>query len=715
MTALLLASVLCLAQGKQDLKIENSGSVRHPSVVRAIAVTPDSRRAFIGLNDGALLAYALETRKPIKIDFRVYSAIYDLAINPNGDRLAMTDGDGYVTTLDTASLKPVAAVRLKSNPERVVFALDGQSLYVAMSNGHLLKLKAADLSTEKDIFPTDRSRVLALARSGDGKLIATSDKDGQIKLWDADTLALVKTWKAHKQWASAFAFDPSGDYLVSGGEESVLNVWKLSDNSLLKESKEYHQEAIQCIAFAPDGRMVTGGYDGLCQFWDKKFTAGKSYPNYRGYITAGAISPDGRWLVRGGSALDFVPLERPDAFERVADYGGAIMSFAVAADRKRFATGGLDRRLISWKVDKGITSQTAQLDDWVTAVDFCRDGQSIAAGQANGKIEIYAAASMTREEAWRAHKGRITGLASALGKLVSIGDDAAVRVWDTSGKQVKTFNEKSPCRSIAVRDKHFAVGAADGTFSVYDASTLTAIKHLRGRPHSITALGYSRGGSRLMVGYFDGGLESFDTESWSVVHYRAGQGDSVLSISANMNNDIIAIGFRDGHAKLYDVVSLEEGPSVQPRPVREVFAVQWVLDEHTFAAAGASNAVHFYRLKGDIEAWTTRARTSYTQTEHKGQLSAKVSEQSHPIKMTGGRTYLINMESPQFDTLLRLLDDQGKVVAENDDISFPDNLNSRIVFTAPRDGDFSIVATSFQQRGVGAYAITVREYGAKKD
>ncbi|HYT89064.1 MAG TPA: PPC domain-containing protein [Gemmataceae bacterium] len=60
--------------------------------------------------------------------------------------------------------------------------------------------------------------------------------------------------------------------------------------------------------------------------------------------------------------------------------------------------------------------------------------------------------------------------------------------------------------------------------------------------------------------------------------------------------------------------------------------------------------------------------------------------------MLAGKTYVIDMSSPQFDTYLRLEDDKGKVVAENDDIS-PTNLNSRIVFTAPKDGAYRIVAT----------------------
>ena len=47
--------------------------------------------------------------------------------------------------------------------------------------------------------------------------------------------------------------------------------------------------------------------------------------------------------------------------------------------------------------------------------------------------------------------------------------------------------------------------------------------------------------------------------------------------------------------------------------------------------------------------------------------------------------------------------DQGKLLAEYDDIVPDQNLNSRVVFTAKEDGTYRIVATSFEQQGVGSY------------
>ena len=39
-----------------------------------------------------------------------------------------------------------------------------------------------------------------------------------------------------------------------------------------------------------------------------------------------------------------------------------------------------------------------------------------------------------------------------------------------------------------------------------------------------------------------------------------------------------------------------------------------------------------------------------------------------------------------------------------------ENLNSRLLFTAPADGTYRLVATSFEGMGIGTYYLTVRAF-----
>jgi len=85
-------------------------------------------------------------------------------------------------------------------------------------------------------------------------------------------------------------------------------------------------------------------------------------------------------------------------------------------------------------------------------------------------------------------------------------------------------------------------------------------------------------------------------------------------------------------------------------------------------------------------------------------------ERRHPCKIhtlhfAKGKTYVLDLISKDFDAWLRIADAEGKTIVQDDDSG--GNLNSRIRFTAPRDENFQIVATSFAG-GAGTYVLKVR-------
>jgi hypothetical protein len=80
----------------------------------------------------------------------------------------------------------------------------------------------------------------------------------------------------------------------------------------------------------------------------------------------------------------------------------------------------------------------------------------------------------------------------------------------------------------------------------------------------------------------------------------------------------------------------------------------------------------------------------------------------HQVRMSPGKTYLIDMESTDFDPLLRILDARGKQVASDDDGG--EGLNARIRFTPRTEGTYQIVATRFGS-DEGSYLVKVGVLG----
>jgi hypothetical protein len=93
-----------------------------------------------------------------------------------------------------------------------------------------------------------------------------------------------------------------------------------------------------------------------------------------------------------------------------------------------------------------------------------------------------------------------------------------------------------------------------------------------------------------------------------------------------------------------------------------------------------------------------------TLTKDSPEVMGKASK-IHVVKMSPGKTYLIDMESTDFDAYLRILDMANKQLAKDDDSG--GGHNARLRFTPPSEGTFKVVATSFGS-GQGRYVLKIR-------
>ena len=250
----------------------------------------------------------------------------------------------------------------------------------------------AQAPKQRTQFEADSTTVFSLAFSPDGKILASSGEDQEIKLWDPATAKSVGTLKGHKGLVSRVAFSPDGKTLASGGKEQAIRLWDVKAG---KETRtlDGHPGGISSLAFSPDGKVLaSSGPDKTVKLWD--VASGKesaTLKEFGGPVTCVAFSPDDKTLATAGGTTDpakiigEVKLWDVRTSKSIADlkgHTGYVQCVAFSPDGKTLASGRPDRTVKLWDVATGKNIDTYQAQDShpVLCVAFSPDGKTLAAG-----------------------------------------------------------------------------------------------------------------------------------------------------------------------------------------------------------------------------------------------------------------------------------------------------------------------------------------------
>ena len=88
-------------------------------------------------------------------------------------------------------------------------------------------LQVWDVSTGKhiDTLSGHTNRIVSIAYSPNGSIIATGSDDNTVRLWDAHTSEHIRTFTGHTEDVNTVAFSPDGKTLISGSYDGSVLLW----------------------------------------------------------------------------------------------------------------------------------------------------------------------------------------------------------------------------------------------------------------------------------------------------------------------------------------------------------------------------------------------------------------------------------------------------------------------------------------------------------
>jgi len=266
------------------------------------------------------------------------------------------------------------------------------------SNGNVLR---------SDNREDQESTINSVAWSPNGAQIATGSTDGNVQIWNAETLQLVRTIGADNLSIRSVAWSPDSTRVVSGSGDGHTVIWNAADGQHIRtlgEETDDHQSeepeaSILVVAWRPNGQDIeTSAEDGTTYAW-------------------GVNQPPGEELLSSTGNV-----HQPDT-----------MSITYNTDGSRIAKGNIDGGLFSQNPETeldtiNMVGHTAS----VNSLCWSRDNSIIVSGSSDNTVRLWNAATGANLQVLQGHTQAVTGVAISPDNsyIFSASRDGTIKIWE---------------------------------------------------------------------------------------------------------------------------------------------------------------------------------------------------------------------------------------------------------------------------------------------
>lgn len=362
--------------------------------------------------------------------------VQGVAFSPDGKHLlSWCDGQPQALSQEARTARLVMeSLQFKPKSVGVIYLLANSAPWADREcRQPQLSIQWWDLTTGKVVLRHEcKGRVLIA--SSDGKTVAYRNHEGHQQIWDMETNKPL-----HKlEDTYGFMFSPDGKSLFLRDSDGKSHVLDVGTGKKRLTFDDLDSGWAYLLAISPDSRLVAFVDNGnMLRFFD--LATGKdihSRLDRRGYITAVAVTPDGKKAF-SGSTDGTLQAWTPDTGKELYRHGlppegqrtrgrSAITALSVSPDGKTLAVGDSRNAVILREAATG--KELVRLDEEqgeiaVTQLVFRPDGKQLVAVNRDGVVRTWDLATRKLLRRFKASKGgALTITLSPEGKRIALVD-----------------------------------------------------------------------------------------------------------------------------------------------------------------------------------------------------------------------------------------------------------------------------------------------------
>jgi WD40 repeat protein len=247
----------------------------HSGCVYAMDKGFSEHAVFTGGSDRFIALWNLETLQAEKFSATLPAPIYTICHIPEKNILLAGTTTGSIHVLDLEKKEEIKILQHHRAPVfDIKYSLKTNCFYTAGGDGNFAVCDLDTLSLLK-MKKLSQKKVRSIDFNETTSEVAVASGDSNILIFDLHTLEHKKDFIAHQLaekvvGANIVRYSPDGKFLLTGGRDAHLNIWKVGDYELVK-SIPAHNWAIYDIVFNPDATLfATASRDKTIKIWDAK-------------------------------------------------------------------------------------------------------------------------------------------------------------------------------------------------------------------------------------------------------------------------------------------------------------------------------------------------------------------------------------------------------------------------------------------------------------
>lgn len=560
--------------------------VGHVWETRRVAFEPGGERAVSYSDDDTVRVWDLRTGRELH-RFECPSAS-TVAFTTSGPRVLAIEKEDEEDEVDRVVevWDPLSRVRLFATPALSAAVRDGEIsddgrlLAVATWEENSFLYNRPDWPEPRLVRAAQRNTVLETSFIRDGGTVEAVAENVSLRVWDISRGELA--WESPPlgtDAVQAVAFSPEGERLAFGRSDGTIRIWDLGADREIVRLEGFPGFELEWpeLLFSPDGEVLLADVKSGLILWsldapDEPRPYRGSLPDRRDRLIA--FRPDGHLVLTfwGRDQTIYVADLMADRFLGELPAPDCQSFLFLARDGSRVGTVGNDESIRIWSLDG--TPATPRLTDIPRAFAFAPDGSLLATAQGErpswdrdknepDDFSVHLWSPWTGEP-----RGRLDGRSGPVRRLWFLAGgerllaqaDYDSSLWDPkSGQCLAILLRVSTLVFERSKPERSWLLARDNDIRLWGPDDPhRPVAVLRGHEREVTGAVFNPEGRRMASGSEDGTVRIWDVRTGRELACARGHEGAVLCVAFSPDGTLVASGGADRTVRLWDAHTGEE-------------------------------------------------------------------------------------------------------------------------------------------------------------